>query len=72
MPSQAAEAMEIGADAVLINTAVATASNPVQTAKAFSLAIKAGRLAYLSNTSLKTNTITANASSPLTEFLYEK
>ena len=47
-PSQASEAMEMGADAVLVNTAVATAGNPVQLARAFAMAVNAGRLAYLS------------------------
>ncbi len=45
-PSHAAEAMELGADAVLVNTAIATAGDPVQMAKAFKLAVEAGRLAY--------------------------
>lgn len=68
-PSQAAEAMEMGADAVLVNTAVATAGNPPSLAKAFSDAIAAGRLAYLSKLPQKENI--AQASSPLTGFLYE-
>lgn len=46
-PSEAAAAMELGAAAVLLNTAVAQAKNPKQMAKAMSLAVKAGRLAYL-------------------------
>src|SRR3989338_7305186 len=66
-PSQAAEAMEIGADAVLANTAVATPGHPAQLAKAFHLAIQAGRLAYLSK--LPGPQDLANASSPLTGFL---
>ena len=70
MASQAAEAMEIGADAVLANTAVASAENPAGLAKAFSLAIAAGRLAYLSKPSRPQNL--ANASSPLTGFLYKQ
>lgn len=69
-PSQAAEAMEIGADAVLVNTAVATADNPIQIAQAFALAVKAGRLAYLSH--MPTVQDSANASSPLTGFLYDE
>jgi len=68
-PSQAAEAMEMGADAVLANTAIATANNPEQLAESFSLAIQAGRLAYLSNQG--TISRQARASSPLTGFLYE-
>jgi len=69
-PSQATEAMEMGADAVLVNTAVATAGNPAALAKAFSQAIDAGHLAYLSKLPNQKNT--ADASSPLTGFLYEK
>jgi len=68
-PSQAAEAMEMGADAVLVNTAVATAQNPCLLARAFALAVEAGRLAYISGMPLQ-HTI-ANASSPLTGFLYD-
>jgi thiazole synthase len=45
-PSHAAEAMEMGADAVLVNTAIAVASNPVQMAVAFKLAVEAGRMAF--------------------------
>ena len=69
-PSQAAEAMELGASAVLANTAVATATNPVAIAQAFALAIKAGRLAFLSG--LPQQRSVADASSPLTGFLFEK
>jgi thiazole synthase len=69
-PSQAAEAMEMGAAAVLINTAVATSGDPAGMAKAFRYAIEAGRLAYLSG--LPSLQIKANPSSPLTGFLYEK
>ena len=66
-PSHAAEAMEMGADAVLVNTAIAIAGNPVEMAKAFRLAVDAGRIAY--EAGLPTQTITAQASSPLTSFL---
>jgi len=69
-PSQAAEAMEMGADAVLVNTAVATAQNPAVLAHAFAMAIEAGRLAYLSGLPLQQSD--ARASSPLTGFLYAK
>lgn len=62
-PSDASLAMEIGADAVLINTAVAVAGDPAGMGKAFSDAVKAGRLAYLSG--LATRSLCANASSPL-------
>jgi len=68
-PSQAAEAMEMGADAVLANTAVASAEYPATLAKAFSIAVKAGRLGYLSK--LPSMKIKADASSPLTGFLYK-
>ena len=46
-PSHAAEAMEMGADAVLVNTAIARAGDPVAMARAFRLAVEAGRTAYL-------------------------
>jgi len=69
-PSQAAEAMEMGASGVLVNTAVATALHPALVAEAFSLAVKAGRLAYLSKISPARDK--ASASSPLTGFLYEQ
>jgi len=68
-PSQAAEAMEMGADAVLANTAVATAENPAQLARAFALAVEAGRIAYLSG--LPARRSVASPSSPLTGFLYD-
>ena len=68
-PSQAAEAMEMGADAVLANTAVASAGNPALLAHGFALAVQAGRMAYLSK--LPGQIDSANASSPLTGFLYE-
>ncbi|MDX1810030.1 MAG: thiazole synthase [Sulfurospirillaceae bacterium] len=67
MPSHAALAMEMGADAVLINTAIATAADPVKAGHAFSLAVQAGRMAYLAKIANKTKY--ANASSPLTGFL---
>ncbi|ADU29041.1 thiazole synthase [Evansella cellulosilytica] len=66
-PSEAAEAMEMGADAVLVNTAIATATDPVQMAKAFDMAVKAGRIGYLSG--LGPVSAKAHASSPLTGFL---
>ena len=69
-PSQAAEAMEMGADAVLANTAIAGAGHPAELAKAFAMAIQAGRLAHLSGLPVQKNI--ANASSPLTGFLYEQ
>lgn len=68
-PSHAAEAMEIGADAVLINTAIATADDPVSVGKAFALAVEAGRMAFLSG--IMDERKIASASSPLTGFLRE-
>jgi thiazole synthase len=67
-PSDAALAMEMGADAVLVNTAVAIAGNPPEMAKAFRLAVEAGRMAFESRLATKLNH--AIASSPLTEFLH--
>lgn len=66
-PSDAAYAMEMGADAVLVNTAIATAGDPVTMAEAFSLAVKGGRKAYLAK--LGSVKQYAKASSPLTGFL---
>lgn len=66
-PSDAAKAMEIGADAVLVNTAIAVSDDPAKMALAFKLATEAGRLAYESR--LATTTQFATASSPLTSFL---
>ncbi len=68
-PSHAAEAMEMGADAVLVNTAIATSKNPVLAGKAFGLAVQAGRMAYLASLAEKKEY--ASASSPLTGFLRE-
>ncbi len=66
-PSQAAEAMEMGADAVLVNTAIATSTDPIQAGRAFGLAVQAGRLARLAQ--LAGEKEYAEASSPLTGFL---
>lgn len=68
-PSEAAEAMEMGAAAVLLNTAIATARDPLGMAEAFRAAVAAGRLAYLSG--LGPVQQEAAASSPLTGFLHE-
>jgi thiazole synthase len=68
-PSDAAKAMEIGADAVLVNTAIAVAGNPTQMAHAFKLAVEAGRMAFEAR--LGTIKKHAEASSPLTSFLNE-
>lgn len=69
-PSQAAEAMEMGAAAVLANTAISSAENPALLAGAFSLAVRAGRMAYIGN--IQKSKEYADPSSPLTGFLYEK
>jgi len=70
LPSHAADAMEMGADAVLVNTAIATADDPVQMARAFKLAVQAGRAAYLAGSAAPSKT--ASASSPLTGFLRDR
>lgn len=69
-PSHAAEAMELGADAVLVNTALADASDSGMMAKAFAMATDAGRMAYRAG--LGPVRDTAEASSPLTGFLDEE
>ncbi len=69
MPSHAAEAMEMGADAVLVNTAIAIAADPESMARAFCLAVEAGRIAYLAGPAGES--LHASASSPLTGFLEE-
>jgi len=68
-PSDAAKAMEIGADAVLVNTAIAVSPDPVKMAEAFKIAVKAGRMAYEAKLAKAVNY--AVASSPLTSFLNE-
>ncbi len=67
VPSDAAEAMEIGVDAVLVNTAIAIARDPVAMARGFALATEAGRLGYLAGRAAIRRE--AEASSPLTGFL---
>ncbi|MDA8715331.1 thiazole synthase, partial [Flavobacteriales bacterium] len=66
-PSHAAMAMEMGADAVLVNTAIAVADDPVNMALAFKMAVDAGRIAFESK--LGQTLSEAEASSPLTAFL---
>ncbi|MDL2268544.1 thiazole synthase [Desulfosarcina sp. OttesenSCG-928-A07] len=66
-PSQAAAAMEMGADAVLVNTAIATAEDPETMGRAFDLAVRAGRMAFLAR--MAEASCWARASSPLTGFL---
>ncbi len=68
-PSHAAEAMELGADAVLVNTAIAVARDPVEMARAFRLGVEAGRAAFLAGQAPERES--AEASSPLTGFLGE-
>jgi thiazole synthase len=67
MPSHAAQAMEMGADAVLVNTAIATSGNPLIMAVAFKGAVEAGRKAFMAG--LPQAHAHAEASSPLTAFL---
>ncbi len=67
LPSHAAEAMEMGADAIMLNTATAVAGNSVLMAQAFKLAVEAGRMAFEAEPAQPT--FTAQASSPLTSFL---
>lgn len=66
-PSHAAQAMELGVDAVLVNTAIAVSKNPVQMAQAFKMAVEAGRMAFEAKLGHKSSR--AFASSPMTEFL---
>lgn len=66
-PSHAAEAMEMGADCCLVNTAISVAGDPVAMAEAFRMAVEAGRKAY--EAGLGTVSDCAEASSPLTNFL---
>jgi thiazole synthase len=61
--------MEMGADAVLVNTAIAIAEDPIQMAHAFKLGVQAGRQAFLAGAAGESPT--AQASSPLTGFLGE-
>lgn len=66
-PSDAAIAMELGCDAVLVNTAIATAQDPVRMGRAFALAVEGGREAY--HAKIAEEKKYASASSPLTDFL---
>ena len=66
-PSHAAKAMEMGADAVLVNTAIAVSGDPVQMAIAFKMAVESGRIAF--DARLGKSIKIAEASSPLTSFL---
>ena len=68
-PSHAAQAMEMGADAVLVNTAIAVSENPIQMAMAFKMAVESGRMAFEARLAKPKNF--AEASSPLTSFLQD-
>lgn len=68
-PSHASEAFEMGADAVLVNTAIAIASDPARMGVAFKMAVEAGRAAY--EMGLADSSEEAIATSPLTTFLYQ-
>ena len=68
-PSDAAKAMEIGADACLVNTAISVAGDPVAMARAFKKAVECGREAYEAGLAVQQIDMTAVASSPLTAFL---
>ena len=68
-PSHAAEAMEMGASACLVNTAIAVAGQPARMAAAFARAIEAGRAAYEAGLAAQMHSFEAQASSPLTAFL---
>ena len=70
-PSHAAEAMELGASACLVNTAIAVAGNPAAMARAFKKAVEAGREAYEAGLHAQIHSFEAQASSPLTAFLQE-
>lgn len=67
LPSQAADAMEMGADAVLVNTAIAAAGDSTQMAEAFKWAVRSGRMAYEAGKAVVS--LEASASSPLSSFL---
>lgn len=68
-PSHAAAALEMGADAVLVNTAIAAAADPVAMGEAFKLAVEAGRLGYEAGLAARSTKGEAQATSPLTAFL---
>ncbi|MDD5427910.1 MAG: thiazole synthase [Candidatus Omnitrophica bacterium] len=70
VPSSACECMEMGCAAVLVNTAIAIAEDPVDMAKAFSAAVRAGRLAHLAG--VPRSTSDGRPSSPLTGFLRDR
>jgi thiazole synthase len=71
LPSHAAAALEMGADAVLVNTAIAIAADPIRIARAFAAAVQAGRTAFEAGHTGHAGTASsrAQATSPLTAFL---
>ncbi|MBD3347421.1 MAG: thiazole synthase [Chitinivibrionales bacterium] len=69
-PSHAAQAMELGVDAILLNTAIASSKDPVAMAQAFKMAIRAGRYAYLAGPGAQSHN--ARPSSPMTGFLRDE
>jgi len=72
VPEHARHAMAIGADAVLVNTAVATSANPITISQSFAEAVIQGREDFLQNSTQENSSAPlADASSPLTGFLYE-
>ena len=73
LPSHAAQAMEMGADAVMVNTAIATAADPARMAHAFKLAVEAGRAAFVAGGRWRGSweSLAASPTSPLTAFLEE-
>ncbi len=70
-PSHAAEAMEMGASACLVNTAIAVAGDAVKMAQAFKMAVETGRMAYEAGLATQSEGLVVEASSPLTAFLDE-
>jgi len=70
LPSHAADAIEMGADAVLVNTAIASAGDPIQMARAFAMAVQAGDMGRQADPGSERKL--ADASSPLTGFLREQ
>ncbi len=69
-PSHAAQAMELGADAVLVNTAIAVAGDPVAMARAFALGVEAGRMAYEAGLGRRSNRAEASSPEVGLEFLH--
>jgi thiazole synthase len=70
-PSHAAAALEMGADAVLVNTAIAAAADPVAMGLAFKLGVEAGRWAFEAGLAVRSTKPVAHGTSPLTSFLSE-